>query len=175
MGSLSEIHRDKSAGRILDWRDGWHGLWLSIWNDDGLKMNKLILYGILLLAVTGTLGGFIWHYRHISAEAAKVPLLEEQIKSANARATDAAEQLAINNTRHDRVDTLLSEWQGTKNEILRNLRNLPRPAVATLAQCAPSVADRRVRNDAISAVLGTGPAGSPTPLSPGSSPVDGTP
>lgn len=116
---------------------------MPIWLPMALKVGAGLL-------IAGVLAGFYFHYRHLESEAAKVEGLTAKV-TAYAKA-DKDRQA---------VDQQFSDWQTQiKDTILDGLRKAPRPVVATNPGCAPSDADRELRNRAATQLL---------PISPGPS------
>lgn len=104
---------------------------------------KFILGGIVLAYVYSV----YLDYQHAKEVAATVPALSAQIEGY--KRADAARQQA---------DADLTKWQNAASDILSNLRRASKnAAVATNPVCAPSDADRSLRNDAFDQLLSSAP------------------
>jgi hypothetical protein len=100
------------------------------------------------------------HYQNLRAEAAKVPELEKQISDMEIQAQDALASYLSAEAGRKSAEARLTDWQTVRNDVVasirRELRNAP---VATNPVCAPTDDERRMFNDAVSAIF-AGNAGS---------------
>lgn len=119
-------------------------------------MWRLYLIGAGIAALIA--GGFIVYYRHISDEAAKVPGLERQISDADKLADDLAVKLAAAEAARHQADLDFSAWQRNAARILADIKNGgAHAAAAANPACAPGDDDRRLRNEALNRLAGSGP------------------
>ena len=126
------------------------------------------LIGVAVLAAM--IGMFIWHYRTISAEAARVPALTRQVSDLqhqaadnDARASKAALALIAAEAERKQAVEDLGKWTDTKAQIDTTIEEMNRHANAsTNPVCAPSAGERQLWNDALAkltADAGAGQAG----------------
>lgn len=108
-----------------------------------------------LAAIFAAVGFFIWHYESITSEAAQVPALNARIAQDDATATALSQRLADVTKARDAADAALTAWQANSAQIIATVKKEGAHAAASINPvCAPSDADRSVRNDALVHLLG---------------------
>jgi hypothetical protein len=111
------------------------------------------------LAVLAAAGAFYLHVRALAAEAAEVPGLEQRITSDDRRAAALSATLAAANAARADADRALSAWQASRDGVVNSLKEEEPHVVASQdGHCAPSAADRELRNSALAKLTGFGPA-----------------
>ena len=126
----------------------------------------LKLAGALALVVALTAACAYW--QHLKSEAARVPLLSQRIASDDARATVLATRLAQVETARAAAERALAQWQADKSLALQSLEKERQHAPAyTNPVCAPTDADRSLRNAAAIRLTRFDEAGSAASLSQG--------
>jgi hypothetical protein len=129
---------------------------------------RMIGVGIIALV----LGGFVWHYKNLQAEAAKVPGLEAQLVDVGQRATALAKRNAAIIRARSETEKDLSEKLKTKDLMIVEIKRISKNVeAATNPVCFPSPDDRRVRNDAVRGLFGAEQVGAPTAMPASSSPT----
>lgn len=126
--------------------------------------------------IVGLVAMWLWHtWEANAAAAAKVPVLTKQLNDEHAKADDLANQLAASQAKRDAAEKELADWQGLKGPIIDALKQGGMNAAASkIKACLPSADDRRLRNEAIQRLLGSGPPANAAPVPPGSGkPTDG--
>ncbi len=103
-----------------------------------------------LLAIVLALAAAYVHVRTLSAEAARVPALSQQIASNEARANALSGKLAAADAARRAADDALSAWQAQKAATLETIGKEEQNAPASRdPACAPRDIDRWLRNDAL--------------------------
>lgn len=112
------------------------------------------LGGLAALAIGIYVAAWFGNYRHLEAEAAKVPALKEAVAARDGLIS------AMKKADADRAkaDADLSAWQASARDILAQIRKgMKNAPIQINPVCWPSDNDRRLRNDAIDQLL-PGPA-----------------
>jgi len=117
-------------------------------------LNPKIWLGIGAALIIG-LG--VWHYRHLSSEAAKVPALTKQVAALNAqhnrdeaRASKAAIELVKAYAQRDQAVADFEKWRDGLQVTMDKLGELNNVSPsAKLLACRPTPAERKLWNDTL--------------------------
>lgn len=120
---------------------------------------------LMAIGAAIVIGLAVWHYRHLSSEAAKVPGLERQVKGLTdqhnrdeARASKAAIELVKAYAERDEARANFEKWRDglkTVTDKLGALNNVSPSSINKL--CLPTPAERRLWNDSLRTLFsGTG-------------------
>ena len=108
----------------------------------------LKLAGVLAIVIALAAAWAYW--RQVSAEAALVPQLSQRIASDDARASALATRLAQVEKARAAAEAAFGTWQAGKTLALQSLEKEGQHApAATNPVCAPTAADRSLRNQAL--------------------------
>jgi hypothetical protein len=123
----------------------------------------LKLAGALALVLALAAAYAWWH--HVEAQAALVPGLSQRIASDDARANALAARLNQIATARATAERALAAWQADKSLALQSLEKEGQHAsAATNPVCAPSDADRGLRNATLGRLAGSDEARSAAQL-----------
>ena len=131
----------------------------------------LRLAGALAFAMAVAAAYGWWH--HLKAEAALVPELSRRIASDDARANALSLRLAQVEKARAQSEAALGQWQADKSLALASLEKDGQHApAATNPVCAPTDADRGLRNAALDRLTGFDEIGSAASVPQGAGSVD---
>lgn len=115
-----------------------------------MKLGAAVAAGIFVMV--------IWHKWEANAEAARqLPIVQKKLDSEEKDALDLAGKLAKETARREQAERDFAGWQGIKAPLIDAIKEGGRHAVASTNKiCLPNADDRRMRNQTLERLLGTG-------------------